>query len=262
MAGAGNSHKVNKKLNQNKIHYDSTVSVGKSLYGLVLQNVDPRNISFKEKLGMSRSELKKKFNVDELAKLDQDITLDNLEELDVSLIHKLVRFLCALEEKDADLEQNLRYLKDCRNCIAHSPGITLFTDFYVWPKMMELRALFTEILNRINKLFSIDVSDQKREIKKKVDNILKEFEVEVRESQFEDFMNRLNSGVKCPLNEKVEIKGNPRDCSNLGELVDRMGKENTRIKLHLNKLYYDVTELESYDSREHILPLLDSSTCQ
>ncbi|CAL4109597.1 unnamed protein product, partial [Meganyctiphanes norvegica] len=251
-----------KRFMQNKNHCESTVNIGKTIFWLLLEISNPNNITFLEKLDMSRTELKKKFNVDEIMQLDKGIKLDDLTKLDVSMLHKLVRYICKLEENDIAFHDDIKSLKDSRNFIAHSADNTEFTDLFIWQNIEKLRNLFIRILIRINNSYCTDVSDNKRKVNKHVDKVLKDVEVDLKESQLEEFKNLLNSGIQCPVNVKIEIKGDPRPCSELDELVIRLGRESTRVKLLINKVYFDVSELESYDSREHILPLLDSNTCK
>ncbi|CAL4141709.1 unnamed protein product [Meganyctiphanes norvegica] len=242
------------------------VKIGKSLLELVLCASDSRNISFKDKLFeldyMSKTKFKKLFDRDEQEKLNQGITLDHLEELDVSMLHKLIRHLCCLEEKDPELEKELRIVKDCRNNIAHCADNTEFTDFFIWQKIEELRASFIEILNRVNNLYCVDIKEKEKQIHENINKISRKAEFVVGESEVSEFLNQLNAGLKCPLNLKVEIKRDPRQCSLLDNLLRRLGSENTRIKLFINTLYYNVTELDCYDSKKHLLPLFGSETCQ
>ncbi|CAL4141707.1 unnamed protein product, partial [Meganyctiphanes norvegica] len=254
---------MDKKFLQNKKHYDSALKVRKSLLELILKVSDPRNISFKEKLNMSNTRIENTFNNEELEILENGITLYDFEDVDTTMLHKLIFLLCDLEEKDSELYQDLNILKVTNEDVTNCEDNTIFTEFFIWQKIEALKELFVKILGRISQLYCVDVSDYLREVDENVDRVSKRFEVVVSEWEVKELIYRLKSGIKCPFNVKVEIKKDPRYCIELDELTERLGKENTRIKLLINKTYFDGNELEFYDCKKHLLPLLDNnSSCQ
>ncbi|CAL4161513.1 unnamed protein product [Meganyctiphanes norvegica] len=255
------AHSVIKdKYRQNKLHYESAVAVGKYLFELILQISDPEIKTFKDKLGMSKNQIKKTFNKDEIKLLEMEVGYYDFEKIDLSLIHKLVYQICDLEKKAPELQKNLQALKEHRNVISHIADITKFTDMFVWQKIEELRVLFENILNGIEHLYHTDVVVKNKEINSELDKILKNIEVEVTDSELETFLKEISGVEKCPINVKIKVTNCQVHCSELMTLVERVAKENTRVKLLVPKAFFDSVELHFYDSQTYLTPLLDKNS--
>ncbi|CAL4169506.1 unnamed protein product [Meganyctiphanes norvegica] len=256
------------KFNQNKIKCESAVTVGKTLHVFILKASDPNDINIKAKLlnVMSNTQLRSRFTKDEHPFLKSGVVFSNLDTLDICMLHKLVYYLCDLENKAPELESNLRTLKNNRNDIAHNTDLNKFTDLFTFRKIEELRVLFETILKGIENLYVTNIDDKIKEINIELDNILENVEVEVGDLEIEALLKDLQDIGKCPFKVKIEIKDYPTYCSELIPLLETLGKDitrETRVRFQVYKPFFDDVDLQFYDSQKYLSPLLDEeSRCQ
>ncbi|CAL4239918.1 unnamed protein product, partial [Meganyctiphanes norvegica] len=168
-------------MSQNKSILESSVNVGKILLEFILKNQhksDPEFSNFKDKLKRNNT-MKNKFNKEETALLENGANIDNFDNLDLSMLHKLISHLCGIEDKDPELEKNLRTLKDKRNQLAHSDDINTYTEIYIWKRIEELRSLYEDTLKKIKDFYQTDIEEKRKEINNAIDSILKHVEVKL-----------------------------------------------------------------------------------